>query len=78
MSQLHHYVVPLLTAVWVFAENVRKTQMVVEVMEMGRHKERVKLLASYVVQPESVQPLVVHQRVPEIQIHVLQVLVHVG
>ena len=39
---------------------------------MGRHKERVKLLVSYVVQPELVQPAA------EIQIPVLQVPVHVG
>ena len=55
-----------------FAENARKTQMVLEVMEMGRHKERVKLLVSYVVQQELVQPRVVHQRVAKLQIGVLQ------
>ena len=44
---------------------------------MGRHKERVKQLVSYVVQQELVQPRVVRQRVAEIQIPALERLVRV-
>ena len=73
MLQLHHYVALLDHMVQpVFAENARKTQTVLEVMEMGRHKERVKLLVRNVVQQDNVYPRVVQQRVAEIQIHVLQ------
>ena len=46
--------------------------MVLEVMEMGRHKERVKLLVRNVVQQELVHHVVA------IRIHVLLVPVHVG
>ena len=69
MLQLHHYVALLDHMVQpVFAENARKTQMVLEVMEMGRHKERVKLLVRNVVHQDLVQ------RVLTMQIPVLQVI----
>ena len=56
MMQLCHYVVRLHMVLSAFAENVRRTQTVVEGMEMGRHKGRVKLILTFAVTRGNVKP----------------------
>ena len=47
--------------------------MVVEVMEMGRHKERAKLLVTNVIQQEHVVQRVVAIQIPVMQVPVINV-----